>query len=630
MALFFMPRKRYHKIMKALVLFISSLLVLSPGAGAAQEFRFSPQPNKAHLIQWRSWGAAARDEARKKDRLILLSLSAVWCHWCHVMDETTYSDEEVISFVNDRFIPIRVDADMRPDVDMLYNQGGWPSTAILTPEGEVIGGGNYIPPKEMLLRLKRTVAMYREDRSSIVRRLDELRAMKDLRAESGAEGHSALPGKADLARIAGILEEGFDGAYGGFGSGQKFPNPDAIDLLLSLYQKDREEVTRKIIVKTLDRMAGGGMYDKIEGGFFRYATKPDWSEPHYEKMLDVNAGLIKSYADASLGLGNREYLAVALKTMRYVEARLSAPASGAFFGSQDADEAYYKAGDRKRLTPPAVDRTSYTDSSSLMISAMIALAAATGENQYLDRAARSAEFLLANLGAGSGGMYHYFRDNRPHLIGLLSDNALFGTALLDLYNATGRKRYREAASRIGALITERFFDGGSKRLRPFLDAAMSTPATAGVLSPVNEGLANYRAILFLSRLDFVQHDAKMIATRDAAAATFAGEYQRFSPSAATYGKALLWIVDGPVEVTVVAEKEKALTYVTIVSRQYIPEKAVRVLSPSEDAGEIAKLRLPLAEAVHLCAGKRCSKPITGTERLKKEIASFVNRPSGNK
>src|SRR5512144_2404081 len=175
-------------IMKRLIgIFICFMLAFSPLA-RADEFRFSPRPNKAHLIQWRSWGADALAEARTRDRLILLSLSAVWCHWCHVMDETTYSDDEVIGFINANFIPVRVDADMRPDIDTLYNQGGWPSTAILTPQGEVISGGNYIPPGEMLGRLKRTAALYSGNRNAVLDRIEEIRAMKELRS-IGKQGY---------------------------------------------------------------------------------------------------------------------------------------------------------------------------------------------------------------------------------------------------------------------------------------------------------------------------------------------------------------------------------------------------------------------------------------------------------
>jgi hypothetical protein len=162
---FFM--KMLYWRMKRVLLLICCCLLLLPGPLRASDFRFSPKPNKAHLIQWRAWGQDSLEEAKKQDRLVLLSLSAIWCHWCHVMDETTYSNEEIIAFINDHFIPIRVDSDMRPDIDTLYNQGGWPSTVIMTPQGEVLTGGTYIPPDDMLGRLKRIADIFENDRGTI-------------------------------------------------------------------------------------------------------------------------------------------------------------------------------------------------------------------------------------------------------------------------------------------------------------------------------------------------------------------------------------------------------------------------------------------------------------------------------
>jgi uncharacterized protein YyaL (SSP411 family) len=179
-------------------------------------------------------------------------------------------------------------------------------------------------------------------------------------------------------------------------------------------------------------MAAGGIYDRIEGGFFRYAVKPDWSEPHYEKMLEVNAGLIRNYAEAYQVFGSADHLRILKECIRYVQKNLADPATGAFHGSQDADESYYRKQDRKGLASPFVDRTSYADSSSLMISALVSAAGAAGEREYLAQAEQAAGFLLRNLYTEKGGVSHYFRDGKAGLPGLLSDNALFGLAMLDL------------------------------------------------------------------------------------------------------------------------------------------------------------------------------------------------------
>jgi uncharacterized protein YyaL (SSP411 family) len=610
--------------MKKIFLSVLCYVLLLCHSSPASDFRFSPRLNKAHLIQWRAWGQEIFDEAQKKNKLILLSLSAIWCHWCHVMDETTYSDPEIISLINNNFIPVRVDADMRPDIDTLYNQGGWPSTAILTPQGEVINGGNYIPPEEMLGRLKRTAALFSGNRNAVLERIEEIRAMKELRS-IGQEGYTGVPDKIDLDYIVQILKDSFDEKNGGFGRSQKFPSPDSIDFLLSVYAKNKDEGIKKIVTLTLDHMAQGEIFDKVEGGFFRYATKTDWSQPHYEKMLEVNAQLIRSYADASLVLGRKDYIGVVRKSIQFVMSNLYDDEDGAFFGSQDADDVYYKRRDRKGMKAPFVDKTTYTDSSSLMISALIASYGATSDKQYLGMAIKGADYLLAKLYSSSDGVCHYFSDGVPHLTGLLSDNALMGSALLDLYNATGEKRYLNAAKEIGKLIIGQFYDAANKRFRSTLETSLSKPVTAGPLSVLNENLANYRAIRFLGRLEFTGEVKRLKGVRDVVVATISGEYQRFAPQAGAYGNAAIWIAGEPFQIIILTDGKGARKYLSVINSVYVPEKVVRVLSLSEDAREIAKLKYTLKESVYLCAGKRCSAPIAKTEHLKEELIRFIEK-----
>jgi len=602
---------------------ICGIFLYQQYAGAS-DFRFSPRPNKAHLIQWRTWSQATLDEAGKKNSLIVLSLSAVWCHWCHVMDETTYSDDAVISYINEHFIPIRVDTDMRPDIDALYNQGGWPSTAILTPQGEVINGGNYIPPEEMLGRLKRVAESFAKDPGTIQDRIEVRKVMKEFRSTTAETGS---PDTRVIDNIMQMLKSSFDGRHGGFGQGQKFPSPDSIDFLLAQYAKSKDADIERHVTLTLDRMAQGEIRDKVEGGFFRYATKQDWSEPHFEKMLNVNAGMIENYANASLALGKKRYLNVMRETIRYVQANLYDAASGAFFGSQDADESYYKKQDRTGERAPLVDRIVYVDSSSLMVSALIASYGATLNEQYLDMASKCADYLLARLYSPRDGVFHFSRDGSPQLKGLLLDNALAGLALLDLYNATGDMRYLKPAQEIGLLIINKFYDPDTRRFRSVRDSSISKPVTAGILSEMNDALANFQTLRFLGRLSYIGENKHLKEVRDAAGATLFREYGRFALQAAMYGNALLWIAAAPVQITVLSDGNSARKYLSVISGIYIPEKAVQVLSLSRDREEIAKRKYPLMESVYLCSGKRCSAPMSDPKRLGAAIQDFVERVS---
>ncbi len=597
-------------------------LLLLESAASASGFRFSPRPNRAHLIQWREWGDAAFEEAKKEEKLVLLSLSAVWCHWCHVMDETTYSDDGVIEYLNEHFIPIRVDADLRPDIDSLYNQGGWPSTVILTPGGEVISGGNYLPVPEMLDGLKRAAELYALGRDDIERRIAEAGRLNAMRRG----GMTAAPGGEVIVSITTVLKDAFDDRHGGFGSGQKFPNPHALEFLLARFARTGDRDLKRIITATLDTMAAGGIYDRIEGGFFRYAVKPDWSEPHYEKMLEVNAGLIRNYAEAYQVFGAADHLRILKECIRYVRKNLADLATSALYGSQDADESYYRAQDRKGLAPPFVDRTVYADSSSLMISALVSAAGAAVEQEYLSQAEQAAGFLLRNLFTEKEGVAHYFRDGKAGLPGLLSDNALFGLAMMDLYGATGDQRYLAAARRTGSLLLERFYDKKAGQFRPSLGAAVRKPATAGAFADVNHDLANYRAVRLLGRLLFLRPPKGMKAARDAALLTYSGRYRGHLPHAPAYGIALLGALEEPLEITIIGFERKAPEFLAAAGRVYVPDKVVRVLSLSRDASEIKRLGYPQKDAVYLCAGKRCSRPITAPERMPEELTGFLKGP----
>ena len=318
---------------------------------AAGEFHFSPRPNRAAEINWHAWSPEAFDEARQTGRPILLSISAVWCHWCHVMDETTYSHPAVIDLINREYVPVRVDNDVRPDINQRYNMGGWPSTAFLTPSGDILTGATYMPPDQMASALLRIADYYRANQAEVASRVLEARK----RAASGV-ARSAGQLEPDLVDfILDAVRSAYDEEYGGFGGAPKFPQSDAILLLLeqSVLRSDPE--LRRMAEHTLERMTGGGTYDQVEGGFFRYSTTQDWSVPHFEKMLEDHAALVQALALA----GMTEALD---KTTAYLDRVLRDPKTGLYAGSQDADEHYYSmaAEERRAAAAPFVDRRVYS------------------------------------------------------------------------------------------------------------------------------------------------------------------------------------------------------------------------------------------------------------------------------
>ena len=364
---------------------------------AGSEFHFSPRPNRAGEIKWRGWSEGAFEDARKLDRPILLSISAVWCHWCHVMDETSYSDPGVIDLINSEYVPIRVDNDLRPDINQRYNMGGWPTTAFLTSSGEILTGATYLPPDQMKDALGRVAGYYRTHQPDIANRVLEgkKRAGSAIARSVGALDEGAVD------EILDAVKNAYDAEYGGFGSAPKFPQTDAILLLLEQAEFHSDPELRAMATHTLERMAGGGTYDHVEGGFFRYSTTQDWSVPHFEKMLEDHAGLVAALA----GAGLQDTLD---KTTGYLDRVLRDPATGLYAGSQDADEDYYSldAEGRARSTAPYVDRRIYTAWNAALAISYLDAAIRCERPPLRERATAMLERLFADRYQQGQGLAH--------------------------------------------------------------------------------------------------------------------------------------------------------------------------------------------------------------------------------
>ena len=297
-------------------------------------------------VKWWGWCREAFETSRSLDRPVLVDVGAVWCHWCHVMDETTYSDPEVAAFINEHFVPIKVDRDERPDVDrrlqemaqLISGQAGWPLTVFMTPSGEVIWAATYLPPRDMgrmpgMLKVLRAVLeAYRGRRGDIAKFAEELRSEL-------AAWHSPAPGEPERdiqLEILTALASSFDAEYGGFGGAPKFPPITQLELLLTRYFYDGVGLYRKMAEATLDAMVLGGVYDHLLGGFFRYSTDRMWLIPHYEKLLVDNAELLAIYAEAYALFGKPLYLKVVRGITAWLDEFMRRPGGG-YYASQDAD-----------------------------------------------------------------------------------------------------------------------------------------------------------------------------------------------------------------------------------------------------------------------------------------------------
>jgi uncharacterized protein len=301
-------------------------------------------------IEWYPWGPEPFELAKRTNRPILLDIGASWCHWCHVMDEGTYSDVEVGRLLAQHYVAVKVDRDQHPEVDRRYQrqvgaltgEGGWPLTGFLTPEGEVFLGGTYFPPTDGQGRpgfrrvLKEVARLWKEEPERI---RENAKSVQDaLQRMRSARAGPSRPLEEFVARVRGEVLSSYDPVNGGFGMAPKFPHPTAVSFLLWDAFAHGSAASADRARDTLLRMADGGMYDQVGGGFHRYSVDEGWHIPHFEKMGVDNAALLAAYVEGAQRFGEPRFEEVVRGILGWVRGVLGDPAGG-FGASQDADNA---------------------------------------------------------------------------------------------------------------------------------------------------------------------------------------------------------------------------------------------------------------------------------------------------
>ncbi len=390
------------------------------------------------VVEWLTWSAAAFARARSERRPVLLFIGAPWCAASREMTRTTYQDPAVVALIRDRFVPIRVDADRRPDIAERYTLDGYPTTAFLDANGAIAGGGTFLTADRMQDALTRTAEVFA--------------------TRGGAIGHTPIAGAAETPRprestaadLVTTIFDTFDEEHGGFGSEPKFPLVAPLELALLRYRDSRDPRMAQIVETTLDAMGWSELYDDVDGGFFRCAATRDWRQPRCEKLLDVNASLLRLYLDASSTLKIARYAERAADIVRYVQTWLADQAEGGWAGSQAGDDHYYGLSDAQRRTcePPAIDGTLYSGANAAMASAMLRASAILNDPGLGEFAMRSLErVLLAGYRPGQG-VAHYVEHDEPMVRGLLDDQIAMASAQLDALDATGNVVYEMMAQEL--------------------------------------------------------------------------------------------------------------------------------------------------------------------------------------
>jgi uncharacterized protein YyaL (SSP411 family) len=479
-------------------------------------------------VDWYPWGEEAFAKARAEGKPILLSIGYSACHWCHVMEHESFEDAETAELMNELFVSVKVDREERPDVDGIYmdavvalsGHGGWPMTVFLTPGGEPFWGGTYFPPEARMGMpafrdvLRAMADVYANRRDDVGRQAEGL--VDAIRRGSELEASHEPLTESLLNQAVRLLGQGFDPLHGGFGGAPKFPPTATIEFLLRRHLAAGSDRALEMAEVTLDRMAAGGIYDHLGGGFHRYAVDAVWLVPHFEKMLYDNALLASAYLHAFAVTGKERYREVVEETLDYLLREMLLP-EGGFASAQDADTAgeegltYVWTLDelhdllepdeveavaarygvtargnfegatvlsvvdpevdvpgavrrrlleaRLRRPQPARDDKALAAWNGYALAAFAEAGLRLDRPDYVEPARTLAGFLLATMSDDRGRLYRTFRAGRAKIAGYLDDYANVANGLLELYAATAEHRYLAEANRLARLAVELFEDG---------------------------------------------------------------------------------------------------------------------------------------------------------------------------
>ncbi|PYM22508.1 MAG: thioredoxin domain-containing protein [Candidatus Rokuibacteriota bacterium] len=477
-------------------------------------------------VDWYPWGEEAFARARAENKPILLSVGYSACHWCHVMERESFENPDIAGIMNQGFVNVKVDREERPDVDHIYMQavqsmtghGGWPMTVFLTPEGTPFYGGTYFPPQDRhglpgFPKLLAAIAdAWHARRGEVEQSARELTASlgqtERLRRAATLLGEEIL-----FAAFQGISSQ-FDEEWGGLGGAPKFPQPMIWEFVLRFWKRSRNPYAQRMVHTTLVRMARGGIYDHLGGGFARYSVDAHWMVPHFEKMLYDNAQLASLYLHAWLAFGDPECRRVCEETLDYILRDMTDPAGG-FYSAEDADSeghegkfyvwtaeeiravlgadaeralAYWGADRgpnfegknilylpaepdpesvaplrarlleaRGRRVRPGRDDKVLAGWNGLACRALAEAGRALGRADYVAAAVRNAEFLLTQM-RQDGRLLRTWKSGRAHLKGYLEDYAMVAAALIDVYEATFDRRWLDEARTLADDMLRLFWD----------------------------------------------------------------------------------------------------------------------------------------------------------------------------
>ena len=569
-------------------------------------------------LPWQKWDPALFERAAREDKYILLHMAAVWCHWCHVMEGTTYRDPEIQKTILGKFIPVRVDQDADPALSYRYENWGWPATIMLDRNGEeIFKRRGYLPPELFGKLLAAVIA----DPSAL--------PSESFGAQIDPDAVGLTADRRALTETR--LLETYDKDHGGFGTTHRFIQGDTLEWALErsrkLQRNEGIDTWRDVATRTLD--GARRLIDPVWGGMFQYSDKLDWSGPHFEKLLNIQRDALRVYVLAYQIDKNPADLAAARDVARWLMTFMRSD-SGAFYTSQDADagsdlhgDVFYARSDAKRRAgpQPPIDRNFYARENGWVVASLAALYDVTSDRTLLDAATKAFDWTLANRRAPNGGFGHgRAADDDTHL----GDTLALAEAAMALHRSTADRRHLTLAAQFGDVIARDHADpaGGYMVRRP-------EPGAKGVLAKpvkqIDENVAATRLFNLLAR-----------ATGDPAFRAAAMQGMRYLISLAEddllVPGALLAdreLLREPAHVTIVGAKNDPAAQALYAAARTYPTRYLRIEWFDRSEGKLPAADIDYPEmpeaAAFACANGACSVPVFTPAEVHRIVAKVDDR-----
>ena len=573
--------------MKASTALLTALLAL-PVSGAPASQNSSP-------IDWQPWSNAIFDQAKRENKFVLLDLEAVWCHWCHVMDETTYKSPEVIALIESKYIPVRVDQDSRPDLSNRYEDYGWPATVVFSPTaGEIVKRQGYIEPRQMIAMLKAIIA--------------DPTPGPSVRPEPEMKFPDSALMSADLrAELERRYFGQYDSKHGSWGLDQKYLDWTSTEYAMA---RARAGDTKSGEMARQSLNAQFNLIDPVWGGVYQYSVGGDWNQPHFEKIMNFQAGNLRIYSLAYEEWRDLRYLKAAQDVQRFLKTFLTSP-EGAFYTSMDADliegkhsAAYFKLDDagRRKLGVPRIDQHVYSRENGWAIDALAVLYAASGDRQYLGEAEQAAQWIIENRAIEGGGFRHDTKDIAgPYL----ADTLTMARAFLTLYEVTGDRVWLGRAESAAQFMRANFADSAA--------GFVTSKATDRSYTPRPERDENILLARFANLLSHYTGNSEYHAMAERAMRYLAApEIAKYLPTAGTL-LADQEIASDPIHMTIVGHKDDPAAQALFQAAAAYPSGYLRLEWWDTREGKLPNPDVLYPElktaAAFICTGNTCSSPI---------------------